>query len=57
MPKVTFYPYNQIYDDFGWGCAWRAIQTLLSNYGTETDFKDLVMKYRKKDVLWGILEN
>lgn len=46
-----------MYDDFGWGCAWRAIQTLLSNYGTETDFKDLVMKYRKKDVLWGILEN
>lgn len=57
MTKGTFYPYNQTYDDFGWGCAWRAIQTLLSNSEKETDFKDLVMKYRRKDVLWSILEN
>lgn len=52
----TFYPYNHNYDDFFWGCAWRAIQTVLSAYGIETDFKELVMKYRGREALMGVLQ-
>lgn len=31
--------------DHGWGCAWRAIQTCLSSYGTKITFKELFHKF------------
>ena len=27
-----YVPYNFMYEDKGWGCAWRAIQMVLSAY-------------------------
>ena len=28
--NIVYFPYRHNNDDEGWGCAWRAIQTLLS---------------------------
>lgn len=38
----TFYSYNaESVDDYGWGCAWRAIQTCLSAYDKHVSFARL----------------
>lgn len=40
--NTTFYGYNaEGVRDYGWGCAWRAIQTCLSAYKIEVSFEDL----------------
>lgn len=40
--SATFYAYNaEGIRDYGWGCAWRAIQTSLSSYGIKTSFANL----------------
>ncbi len=31
--KGYYYPYNHLTKDEGWGCAWRAIQALISTQG------------------------
>jgi hypothetical protein len=28
--EKVYYPYNHDIKDFAWGCAWRAIQTVIS---------------------------
>jgi len=39
---ATFYGYNaEGIQDYGWGCAWRAIQTCLSAYETNPSFEGL----------------
>lgn len=38
------------------GCAWRAIQTLLSTHGINEIFLTLYEKYNKKEILLKILE-
>lgn len=39
---ATFYGYHsEGIRDYGWGCAWRAIQTCLSAYGTSPSFEEL----------------
>ena len=30
--RACYVPYNHIYNDKGWGCAWRAIQMVLTAY-------------------------
>ena len=54
--KGIYYPYNHLTKDAGMGCAWRAIQTLLSTYGVNETFLTLYEKYNKKEVLLKILE-
>lgn len=40
--NATFYGYNaEGIRDYGWGCAWRAIQTCLSAYKIDTSFEEL----------------
>lgn len=39
---ATFYGYNaEGIRDFGWGCAWRTMQTSMSSYGVNIPFADL----------------
>lgn len=39
---ATFYAYNaDSIRDYGWGCAWRAIQTCLSSYDIKVPFSNL----------------
>lgn len=51
-----YYPYNYFTKDVGMGCAWRAIQTLLSTHGVDETFITLYEKYNKKEFLLKILE-
>lgn len=40
--NATFYSYNaEGIRDYGWGCAWRAIQTCLSTYKINISFEEL----------------
>lgn len=41
VASAVYFPYNQGAKDTGWGCAWRAIQTLLSNKNMHTTFQQL----------------
>lgn len=52
----VYYPYNHLTKDVGIGCAWRAIQTLLSTHGINETFLSLYEKYNKKEVLLKILQ-
>lgn len=56
VEKGFYYPYNHEHEDYGWGCAWRAIQGLLSSHQIEIVFKDLVSQYAKKNKLMEIIK-
>ncbi len=43
--------------DSGWGCAWRAIQTLLSSQDIIVSFEKLYEQFSRKDILLEILKN
>lgn len=38
-------------NDYGWGCAWRAIQTTLSAFKVETKFEELFHLFGRREVL------
>lgn len=43
---VTYYGYNaEGIRDYGWGCAWRTIQTCLSAYGITIPFENLFYEF------------
>lgn len=46
-----YVPYNNVYEDRGWGCAWRAIQMVISAYKINDSFIDLFHKYSQKGFL------
>ena len=57
VEKGKYFPYNYIYDDDRWGCAWRAIQVLLSAHGIDCeDFKQLFHTFSYKEDLMKIIE-
>ena len=58
MPKkgATYFPYNCDINDKGWGCAWRAIQTLLSTTDTQIGFAELFTVFCRKEQLMKTLQ-
>jgi hypothetical protein len=46
--SAIYYPYNHGVRDAGWGCAWRAIQTLISNRNKHLPFQTLYSTYSRK---------
>lgn len=55
-PKGIYFPYNHAVKDGGWGCAWRAIQTLLSTQDIVISFEELYEKFSEKGTLIEILK-
>lgn len=53
--KGNYYPYNHLFRDKGWGCAWRAIQTVISYYDHEIPFDKLFHDYGYKKNLLKII--
>ena len=54
VPEQDFYFYfysSESVDDLGWGCAWRSIQTQLSFFKCDIDFKTLFYKYGLRNEL------
>jgi len=48
--NTTLYRYNaEGIDDFGWGCAWRSIQTCLSHYGITISIADLYHRFGREE--------
>lgn len=43
--------------DYGWGCAWRSIQTCLSSYGITILFRDLFHRFGSLEALKTIYHN
>jgi hypothetical protein len=54
--KGIYYPYNHEHLDVGWGCAWRAIQTLLSTQQINCNFATLYSSFSEKNTLLSILK-
>jgi hypothetical protein len=54
--KGIYYPYNHEIRDSGWGCAWRAVQTLLSTQDIFLSFEELYDRFCEKEDLMKILE-
>jgi len=46
--KGFYFPYNYEFKDQGWGCAWRAIQLLLSSQNIVIPFEELYLKFSQK---------
>jgi hypothetical protein len=56
--NATYYGYNaEGVRDYGWGCAWRVIQTCLSSYDIRVPFVDLFHLFGSSDTLKAIYEN
>jgi hypothetical protein len=55
-PRGIYFPYNHAVRDKGWGCAWRAIQTLLSTQDIVISFEELYQKFNEKGTLLEILK-
>uniref|UniRef100_A0A6C0K5X3 RING-type domain-containing protein n=1 Tax=viral metagenome TaxID=1070528 RepID=A0A6C0K5X3_9ZZZZ len=50
--NTTLYRYHsEGTDDFGWGCAWRSIQTCLSHYGITITMADLYHRFGREESL------
>jgi Peptidase family C78 len=55
---AIFYGYNaEGIRDYGWGCAWRAIQTSLSSYGLQVSFANLFHTFGPLDSLRKIYQD
>ncbi len=50
----TYYPYGADVSDFGWGCAWRCLQMILSN--NKITFEELFKQFGSKESLLAVYE-
>ena len=66
LSHLYFYHYScESVDDYGWGCAWRSMQSVLKyqlsvtnqNKDNEISFYNLFMKFGKKDTLIKLYED
>lgn len=56
--KATYYGYNaEGIRDYGWGCAWRSIQTCLSPYQIDVSFETLFHLFGREENLKHLYQN